>query len=79
VEKTTFEELHELYSSPNIIRVIKSRGIRWAGHVEHMGEEERFLQGVGGKIWERDHFKGLDVARKIILKRIFKKWYGGGN
>ena len=47
--------------------------------MKHMGEEERCIKGVGGEIWERDHFKGLDVARKIILKRIFTKWYGGGN
>jgi hypothetical protein len=32
------DELHSLYSSPNIIRVIKSRRIRWAGHVARMGE-----------------------------------------
>jgi transcription termination factor 2 len=32
------DELHSLYSSPNIVRVIKSRRIRWAGHVAHMGE-----------------------------------------
>jgi len=32
------EELHNLYASPNIIRVIKSRGMRWAGHVVRMGE-----------------------------------------
>jgi hypothetical protein len=32
------EELHNLYASPNIIRVIKSRKIGWAGHVAHMGE-----------------------------------------
>jgi hypothetical protein len=31
------EELHSLYSSPNIIRMIKSRRMRWAGHVERMG------------------------------------------
>jgi len=31
------EELTDLYSSPNIVRVIKSRGMRWAGHVDHMG------------------------------------------
>jgi hypothetical protein len=30
--------LNDLYSSPNIIRVIKSRRMRWAGHVAHMGE-----------------------------------------
>jgi hypothetical protein len=33
------EELSDLYSSPNIIRVIKSRRLRWAGHVARMGEE----------------------------------------
>jgi hypothetical protein len=32
------EELYDLYSSPNIIRVIKSRRMRWAGHVPRMGE-----------------------------------------
>jgi hypothetical protein len=32
------EELYNLYASPNIIRVIKSRRMRWAGHVTHMGE-----------------------------------------
>jgi hypothetical protein len=31
------EELHSLYSSPNIIRMIKSRRMRWAGHVARMG------------------------------------------
>jgi hypothetical protein len=32
------DELHSLYSSLNIVRVIKSRRLRWAGHVAHMGE-----------------------------------------
>jgi hypothetical protein len=32
------DELHSLYSSPNIFRVIKSRRMRWAGHVTRMGE-----------------------------------------
>jgi hypothetical protein len=31
------DELHDLYSSPNIVRVIKSRRMRWAGHVARMG------------------------------------------
>jgi hypothetical protein len=34
------EELHNLYSSPSIIRIIKCRRMRWAGHVARMGEEE---------------------------------------
>ena len=33
------EELNYLYSSPNILQVIKSRRMRWAGHVARMGEE----------------------------------------
>jgi len=33
------EELSDLYSLPNIVRVVKSRRMRWAGHVAHMGEE----------------------------------------
>jgi hypothetical protein len=32
------DELHSLYSSPNIVRVVKSRRMRWAGHVARMGE-----------------------------------------
>jgi hypothetical protein len=35
------EELRDLYSSPSIIRIIKSRRMRWAGHVARMGKEER--------------------------------------
>jgi len=42
------EELNDLYCSPNIVRVIKSRRMRWAGHVACMGErrgEYRILMG----------------------------------
>jgi hypothetical protein len=41
------EELHNLHSSPNIIRMIKSRRMRWAGHVAGMGEEEAYRILVG--------------------------------
>ena len=37
------EELNELYCSQNIVRVLKSGRIRWAGHVERMEGEERCL------------------------------------
>jgi hypothetical protein len=49
------EELHNLYSSPNIIRMIKSRRMRWAGHVVHMRGEEECLQGFGEKARREDH------------------------
>ena len=43
------EELNDLYSSPNIVRVIKSRRMRWAGHVARMGEERVAYRVLVGK------------------------------
>jgi hypothetical protein len=42
------EELNDLYSLPNIVRVVNSRRTRWAGHVAGMGEE-RGVYSVGGE------------------------------
>jgi hypothetical protein len=43
------EELHELYSSPSIIRTIKSRRLRWAGHVARMGKKRNAYRLLVGK------------------------------
>jgi hypothetical protein len=43
------EELNDLYCSPNIVRVFKSRRIRWAGHVSMYGRHERCVEGLVGK------------------------------
>ena len=43
------EEINVLYSSPNIVRVIKSRRMRWAGHVARMGEEKGVYRVLVGK------------------------------
>ena len=43
------EEINDLYSSPNIVRVIKSRRMRWAGHVTRMGEEREVYRVLVGK------------------------------
>ena len=43
------EELSDLYSSPNIVRVIKSRRMRWAGHVARMWEERVAYRVLVGK------------------------------
>ena len=43
------EELNDLYSSPNIVWVIKSRRMRWAGHVARMGEERGVYRVLLGK------------------------------
>jgi hypothetical protein len=43
------KELYALYSSPNIFRVIKSRRLRWAGHVARMGESIATYRALVGK------------------------------
>ena len=43
------EELNDLYSSPNIVQVIESRRMRWAGHVARMGEGRGVYRGLVGK------------------------------
>jgi hypothetical protein len=43
------EELHNLYSSPSIIRIIKSKRMRWAGHVARIGEKRNVYRLLVGK------------------------------
>ena len=49
LRKLNNEELNDLYSSPNIVRVIKSRRMRWAGHVARMGEGRGVYRILVGK------------------------------
>jgi hypothetical protein len=48
------EVLHNLCSSPNIIRMIKSRSMRWAGQVARIGGKRRIQIGIGGKIRRKE-------------------------
>jgi len=68
------EELNDLYCSPNIVRVIKSRRMRWAGHVAHMGEERGCIGSWWGNQRERDHWGDLGVHGCIILDWISRSW-----
>jgi len=57
------EELNELNSTPSIVRVIKSRRMRWAGHVARMGEERGVYRALVGK-----------PERKRLLGRPRRRW-----
>ena len=67
-------ELNDLYSSPNIVWVIKSRRVRWAGHVARIGEERGVYRVLVGKT----EGKGPPGRRRrrwvIILRRISSRW-----
>jgi hypothetical protein len=67
--KVCTEELNDLYSSPNIIRVIKLRRMRWAGHVAHTGEKRGVYRVLVGKPEGRDHLEdpGIDGTCHYII------------
>jgi hypothetical protein len=51
------EELRDLYSSPSIIRIIKPRRMRWAGHVARMGDKINAYRLLVGKAREKEATK----------------------
>jgi hypothetical protein len=60
------EELNDLYCSPNIFRVIKSRRIKWVGNVARMGEVRTGF--CWGNMKERDNLEDPGVDGRIILR-----------
>jgi hypothetical protein len=70
------EELNDLCCSPNIVRVIKSRRMRWAGHVARMGEERGCIESWWRNRRERDHWGDIGVDGWIILRWISRRWDG---
>jgi len=60
------EELNDLYSSPNIVRVMKPRRMRWSGHMTRMGEERGCIGSWWGNRRERDHWGDLGVDGWIL-------------
>ena len=70
------EELRDLYSLPNIVRVVKSRRMRWAGHVARIGRGEVCTGFWWGNLRERDYWGDPDVDGSIILRWTWRKWEG---
>jgi hypothetical protein len=69
--KLSNEELTDRYSLPNIVRVVKSRRMRWAGHVARMGEERGVHRVLVGKQRERGHWRDPELDGRILLRWIF--------
>jgi hypothetical protein len=67
------EKLHNLYSSPNIVRVVKSR-MRWSGHVARMGMRDACTEFWWENLRERDHWGDQGVGERVSLRWIFRKW-----
>jgi len=67
------EELNDLYSSLNIVWEIKSRRMRWVGHVARIGNERGCIGSWWGNRRERDHWGDLGV-NGWILGWISRRW-----
>jgi hypothetical protein len=67
-----------MYSSPNIIRHIKSRIIKWMGHVARMGEERKVCSVLVGKPEERDHSEDRERDGRMVPECILRRSAGWG-
>ena len=72
------EELNDLYYSPNIVRVIKSRRMRWVGHVAFIGERRGVYRVLVGKSERKRTLGRPRLDGRVLLRWIFKKWSVGG-
>jgi hypothetical protein len=71
------EELNNLHPSPNIVRLMKSRRMRWAGVCSTHWERRGVYRVLMEKLWERDHLKDPGVDERIILRWISRNGMWG--
>ena len=74
--KLHYEELSDLYSLINIVRLVKSRRMTLVWHVARMGEGRGVTGFWWGNLRERDNWGDPDVDGRIILIWVFRKWEG---
>ena len=67
------EELHSLYRSPNIVRVIKSRRLRWAGHVARMEGDRSAFKILTGRPTGKRHLGRPRHRWEDHIRMVFKK------
>jgi hypothetical protein len=70
-------ELQNLYSSLDIIRQIKSRRMRWAGHVARMGEGRSVYRVLAGKPEGKNHLEDQEVDERMGSKWALERLVGG--
>jgi hypothetical protein len=73
-KKLHIDKLHNLYSSPNIVRVIKSRRLKWVGHVARMGEGRGVYRVLVGKPEGKRPLRDLGLGGRITLKWTLGKY-----
>jgi hypothetical protein len=72
------EDLHNLYSSPDIIRHIKLSRMRWTGHVAHMGEERKLYMIWWERPKKRNHWEDQGIGGRMESEYILGDWLWGG-
>jgi hypothetical protein len=70
-------ELHNFYSSPDIVRPIKSRRMKWAGHVARLGEGRNVYRVLVGKLEWKVHLKDQGVDGRMESKWTLRRFVGG--
>ena len=72
MEKATKQGLYDVHPSPTVCRVIKSRRMRWMGHVAWMGRELLRTRFSWGSLRNESNLEDLNVGGRIIFKTDLK-------
>jgi hypothetical protein len=70
------EKLYDLYSTPDIIWMIKLKIMRWAGPMARVAKRRMYTGFLWLNLREMNYLKGVGVERRIIFKWLFKKYSG---